>query len=139
MKLKFIKLDSVISTNDEAIDLIKKKNFLKPAIISANNQKKGRGTHGRKWISKKGNIFISIVFNLDNKKLKFYEISTLNPILVKNVLNKYSKNKISIKSPNDLLIKKKKNLRNFTGNNYLWKKEILNSWNGNKYEFRPKY
>ena len=58
MKLKFIKLDSVISTNDEAIDLIKKKNFLKPAIISANNQKKGRGTHGRKWISKKGNIFI---------------------------------------------------------------------------------
>ena len=108
MNLTHIQLDSVISTNDEAINLIKKKNFLKPTILSANNQKKGRGTHGRKWVSKKGNIFISIVFNLDNKKLKFYQISILNPIIIKNIFKKYLKNKISIKPPNDLLVKKKK-------------------------------
>ena len=51
MKLKLIKFNSVKSTNDEAIKLIKKGKFF-PCIIYATRQTKGRGTIGKKWISK---------------------------------------------------------------------------------------
>ncbi len=56
-----IKFKNVKSTNDEAIKLIKS-NKTKPTIIHSYNQSKGRGTMGKKWISKKGNIFLSIFF-----------------------------------------------------------------------------
>tara|TARA_B110000902_G_C14173609_1_gene537821 strand:+ start:519 stop:1082 length:564 start_codon:yes stop_codon:yes gene_type:complete len=107
MKLKIKKLQNVESTNNEAIKLIRK-NKLNPTIISARNQTNGRGTMGKKWISKKGNLFISIFFEISNKKIKFNDYSILNPHIIKNVLKKYSNNKILIKWPNDLLINKKK-------------------------------
>ena len=50
MKLKITKFSSVKSTNDEAIKMIKH-NKLRPGIIVATNQSKGRGTMGQ-WISK---------------------------------------------------------------------------------------
>ena len=57
MKLKLIRFKSVKSTNDIALNLIQKK-FLSPTMIVAEVQTSGRGTMGRKWISKKGNLFI---------------------------------------------------------------------------------
>ena len=107
MKLKLIKLNSVTSTNDEAIKLIKKNKFL-PCIISAKSQMKGRGTMGKNWISKKGNLFISLFFEIDSKNIKSDKFSVLNPRIIKNLLEKYSKYKIFIKWPNDLLVKKRK-------------------------------
>ena len=59
MKIKLIKFKSVKSTNDEAIKLIKKSN-VKPCIIFTNNQTKGRGTMGKKWVSLRGNLFLSM-------------------------------------------------------------------------------
>ncbi len=107
MKLKLIKLNSVKSTNDEAIKLIKK-NKLSPCLITAKRQTRGRGTMGKKWISEKGNLFISLFFQINSKNIKANKFSVLNPRIIKNILAKYSKNKISIKWPNDLLIKKRK-------------------------------
>jgi BirA family transcriptional regulator, biotin operon repressor / biotin---[acetyl-CoA-carboxylase] ligase len=107
MKLKIKKFDSVRSTNDEAIKLIKK-NFTKPTLVFANRQTKGKGTRGKKWISNKGNVFISIYYEIKSKKIKFDEISILNPRIVKKAINKYSRDDIKIKWPNDLLIKNKK-------------------------------
>ena len=107
MKLKLIKFNSVKSTNDEAIKLIKKGKFF-PCIIYATRQTKGRGTMGKKWISKKGNLFISLFFEINSKKLKFQKFSILNPRIIKNILEKYSKYRISIKWPNDLLVRKRK-------------------------------
>jgi len=107
MKLKLIKFGSVKSTNDEAIKLIKK-NKLVPCIITAKNQTKGRGTMGKKWISKKGNLFMSLFFEINSKNIKPNKFSVLNPSIIKKVLEKYSKYKISIKRPNDLLIKERK-------------------------------
>ena len=62
MKIKFIKFKTVKSTNDVAIRLIKKENF-KPTLVLSENQIKGRGTMGKKWVSQKGNLFITIFFN----------------------------------------------------------------------------
>ena len=59
MKFKVIKFKKVKSTNDEAINLIKKKKIFR-AIIITENQTNGRGTMGKNWISMKGNLFISM-------------------------------------------------------------------------------
>ena len=63
MILKITKFKSVKSTNDKAIELIQKLNHVSGLVVS-NTQSKGRGTMGKKWISKKGNIFISIILKL---------------------------------------------------------------------------
>ena len=47
MKIRLIRYKSVKSTNDIAIKLIKKKKF-NPALISSENQSRGRGTMGKK-------------------------------------------------------------------------------------------
>ena len=107
MKLKIKKLISVDSTNIVAIDLIKK-NKIKPTLVTADIQKKGKGTMGKKWISKKGNLFVSIYFQISKSKIDFREFSILNPYIIKNIIKKYSKYKINIKWPNDIFIKKKK-------------------------------
>ena len=107
MKLRLIKKQSVNSTNDVAIKLIKKNN-LKPTLISTLIQKKGRGTMGKRWISQKGNLFISIFFEINPKKINFKQFAILNAHLIKKVISNYTFEKIDIKWPNDLLIKKKK-------------------------------
>jgi BirA family transcriptional regulator, biotin operon repressor / biotin---[acetyl-CoA-carboxylase] ligase len=107
MKLRSIKFKSVKSTNDIAHMLIKKKN-IGPTIILSEKQTKGRGTMGKKWISKKGNLFLSIYFDMTKKKIDFKKFAVLNAYLLKNILVKKFSNKIKIKWPNDLLIEKKK-------------------------------
>ena len=115
MKLKLLKFKSVKSTNDVALMLIKKNNT-KPSIILSDSQTKGRGTMGKKWISKKGNLFLSIFFDMSKKKIDFKKFAVLNAYLLKNILAKKFSNKIIIKWPNDRLFKKKKNLWDFTRN-----------------------
>jgi BirA family biotin operon repressor/biotin-[acetyl-CoA-carboxylase] ligase len=117
MKLRLTKFKSVKSTNDIAHMLIKKKN-IRPTIILSERQSKGRGTMGKKWISKKGNLFITIFFDMSKKKIDFKKFAVLNAFLLKSILNKKFSNKIKIKWPNDLLFKKKKNLWHSTRDCY---------------------
>ena len=107
MKLKLIKMKSVKSTNNIAIKLIKKKNS-KPTLITSLTQRRGRGTMGKKWISQKGNLFVSIFFEIGKIKINFKQFAILNAYLIKKVIKKNISKKIDIKWPNDLLIKKEK-------------------------------
>ena len=107
MKLRSLKFKSVKSTNDIALMLIKKDN-IKPSIILSERQTKGRGTMGKKWISKKGNLFLSIFFDISKRKVDFRKFAVLNAYLLKSILTKKFSNEIKIKWPNDLLFKKKK-------------------------------
>ena len=107
MRFKIFKFKSVKSTNDIALMLIKKDN-IKASIILSERQTKGRGTMGKKWISKKGNLFLSIFFDMSKKKIDFKKFAIINAYLLKSILAKKFSNKIKIKWPNDLLFKKKK-------------------------------
>ena len=62
MNFKKFYYKKVMSTNDIAIKKIK--NGLKKGIIVSELQKKGRGQYGKKWVSLKGNLFISIFFEI---------------------------------------------------------------------------
>ena len=107
MKLKKFKFKTVNSTNDIAIRLIRNTNN-KFGIIVADKQKKGRGQHGKKWISNKGNLFVSIFFSLEKINMSLQQLTKANCCLIKKILSRYYKKKIFIKSPNDLLVNKKK-------------------------------
>lgn len=107
MKIKHFKFKSVNSTNSIALKFIKQKN-LKPTLISSEIQTKGRGTMGKKWISQKGNLFISIFFEMNQKHINFKHFAILNAFLLKNALSKQFTKKIKIKWPNDLMHNSKK-------------------------------
>jgi len=106
MKVKLLKFKSVKSTNDVALKLIKKKSA--PTMIVSEIQTHGRGTMGKKWISIKGNLFISLFFEMNQKNIDFKHFAILNAYLLKNVLSQDFTKKIKIKWPNDLLYNKKK-------------------------------
>ena len=107
MKIKLFKFQSVKSTNDTALRLIKSK-YSKPSIITSLKQTKGRGTMGKKWISKKGNLFFTIYFELEQKKINFKHFAILNAYLIRRIISKEFKSKINIKWPNDILFRGKK-------------------------------
>ena len=107
MKIKIKKYKKVKSTNDIALKLIKK-NFSEPTLVTSENQTKGRGRVGKKWISNKGNLFISLFFKFDQRKINFEQYAVLNAFLLKKVISKIISKHIKIKWPNDLLINKKK-------------------------------
>ena len=105
MNLKSFFYKKVNSTNDLAIKKIKQ-GYLNGIIISE-EQLKGRGRRGKKWISLKGNLFITIFFEISEKK-SLQIITNFNLNIIKKILSDLLKTKISVKPPNDLLINKKK-------------------------------
>ena len=107
MNLKQFNFKKVKSTNQTSIRLINNSNY-EFGIVNSENQSKGKGQYGRKWISYRGNIFISIFYKLDNINLSIGLLTKKNCYLVKKVISKYYKKKINFKFPNDLMINKKK-------------------------------
>ena len=107
MKLKRFKFKRVKSTNNTAIRIIKESKYNKGMVI-AETQSNGRGQYGRKWISSKGNLFVSFFNELNQTNLSISTITQINCLLVKKLLSIFTKKKIIFKKPNDLLIDKKK-------------------------------
>ena len=96
------------STNDVAINLIKEK-YKDTGYIYAKNQTKGRGTHGREWVSDDGNLFGSIFFPLKNDYPPFNEFSIINPVIISSVIENFCEKKnITFKWPNDVFVNQKK-------------------------------
>ena len=107
MKFKKFNFKKVKSTNDTAIRIIKNTNF-KFGMVISDTQLSGKGQYGNKWISYKGNLFVSFFHELKNINTSLSILTKINCLLVKKILIKYCKKKIVFKKPNDLLINKKK-------------------------------
>ena len=76
MKLKKFNFKIVNSTNDLAIKIIKNTNN-KSGIVIAEKQKRGRGQYGKKWTSFKGNLFVSIFFQVNMVQLSLYNLTKI--------------------------------------------------------------
>jgi len=107
MKFKIFRFKKVKSTNSTAIRIIKNYKFNYGMIISE-TQNKGRGQYGKKWISYKGNLFVSFFYKIENLDVSVKQLTKINCMLVRELLSKFYKEKITFKKPNDLLINKKK-------------------------------
>ncbi len=105
MKFKRFEYKNINSTNDTAIKKIKM--GYSNGIITSITQKKARGQYGKKWISYKGNLFMSIFFRI-NKKISLNKITKINCDIIKKSIILIIKKKIKVKYPNDLLINNKK-------------------------------
>ena len=107
MRFKKFKFKKVNSTNNTAIRIIKNSNF-KFGMVTADAQLSGKGQYGKKWISNKGNLFVSFFHEIKNINISLSTLTKINCLLVKKTIEKYYKKKIVFKKPNDLLINKKK-------------------------------
>ena len=107
MKFRVFRFKKVKSTNNTAIRIIRNSKLENGMIISE-LQSDGRGQYGRRWISEKGNLFVSLFYIQNNLYLTLKQLTKINSFLVKKLLAKYYKKKIDFKKPNDLLINKKK-------------------------------
>tara|TARA_B100000029_G_scaffold280869_1_gene274984 strand:+ start:19 stop:543 length:525 start_codon:yes stop_codon:yes gene_type:complete len=105
MKLKKYSYDVVKSTNDVSLRQIKLQK--QQGIIISNKQTLGRGRYGKKWISIKGNLFMSIFYKI-NKNSNLKNITIKNCRIIKKAITKFVNTKIAIKKPNDLLINNQK-------------------------------
>ena len=92
MVLKKFKYKQVSSTNDIAMQKIRQ--GYNAGIIISDKQTRGRGQHGKKWISNKGNLFFSVFFII-NKKIQISRLVINNlRIVKKNIIQAYKiKNK----------------------------------------------
>jgi len=90
MKFKKFFYKKVNSTNDIALKKIK--SGYKKGMIVSEYQKKGRGQFGNKWISLKGNLFISVFFEI-KKNISIKKMTIENCKIIKKILLKYFKKK----------------------------------------------
>ncbi len=105
MRLKKYIYKRVESTNNVAIRLIKQGN--ESGIILTDQQTKGKGQRQNKWISMKGNLFVSVFFEI-GKKISLSTIINLNLKIIKKIIHKKINSLTQIRKPNDILINKKK-------------------------------
>ena len=100
----FIHQDSVEST------MISIKNFIgsQNVCMIADEQTSGIGRRGNKWISPKGNIYISFLIKYDLSIENHFLFSALTANSIIKFLNKYIDKKIYIKWPNDIIINNQK-------------------------------
>ena len=81
MRLKVFRFKKVTSTNSTAIRIIKNTNYQDGMVVS-DMQIGGRGQYGKKWISLKGNLFVSFFYSLENIN---FSLSKLTEIYKKKV------------------------------------------------------
>ena len=76
------------------------------AVVVAEVQSAGRGRQGRSWVSKPGNILVSVLFRPNLETLPF--ISIIGGIAAARAVRKVTGLDIKIKWPNDLMISGRK-------------------------------
>ena len=88
MKFKIFRFNKVKSTNNTAIRIIKNYNYDFGMILS-DLQVNGRGQYGKKWVSYKGNLFVSFFYNLKNFKISLNKLTKINCLIVKKCISEY--------------------------------------------------
>ena len=74
-------------------------------VVHAHSQSKGRGRHGRPWVSQPGNLFFSILLRPDCQVQSLGELSLLVGLSIVQVFDYIP---LSLKWPNDVLLRGEK-------------------------------
>ena len=100
---------SVESTQTLALGLAERQLAnLHGTVIVSEDQRKGRGRMGRKWISQYGGIYLSIILQPKIKINQSGILPLLSALCVSHVIKKMTKLNPKIKWPNDVVINGKK-------------------------------
>ena len=102
----FIHFNSTPSTMEEARYYLEK--FNSDVVVIADEQTRGRGRRGNKWISPPGNIYCSIALKNKIPIKEYFLFSVLTAISIKFTLENLGVKKIHFKWPNDIFFENKK-------------------------------
>jgi BirA family transcriptional regulator, biotin operon repressor / biotin---[acetyl-CoA-carboxylase] ligase len=105
---QFYYFDSVESTQDFAMELLKGPDDFYPSVIISDFQTGGKGRNGPNWASPIGGIWMSMALKTDMKTFELFRILVLVTKLLCETLESNTKLKPMVKWPNDILINKKK-------------------------------
>lgn len=108
--MQIIKLSAIDSTNDYLKQLSREKKLDNFTIVVANEQTKGRGQMGSKWVSEVGKnlTFSVLVKNVMIANEKLFDWNIVVALAVLEVLERHEIQKVSIKWPNDIMADSKK-------------------------------
>lgn len=108
--MQIIKLSAIDSTNDYLKQLSREKKLDNFTIVVANEQTKGRGQMGSKWVSEVGKnlTFSVLVKNVMIPNEKLFDWNIVVALAVLEVLERHEIQKVSIKWPNDIMADSKK-------------------------------
>ncbi len=99
--------ETVSSTNTVALELAEKAS--EGTVVLADSQDRGRGRHGRIWISPPGvNIYMSIILNPQIRPKDGSLITIMSAVACAEAMRNVTGIKITTKWPNDLMINDKK-------------------------------
>ena len=99
----------VESTNVLALNYIKENDLQSSVIFTADFQNFGRGQQLSKWESDKGdNLLISIALKMDLSLENQFNLSVNTSLSISDVLSYYNIENVSVKWPNDIVVKDKK-------------------------------
>jgi BirA family biotin operon repressor/biotin-[acetyl-CoA-carboxylase] ligase len=108
--MKLIKLDAIDSTNDFLKALASKDELDNFTVVIAENQTKGKGQMGAKWLTESGkNLTMSVLikdFLFDNEQV--FNLSIITSLSVFDTLKSLNIPDLSIKWPNDIMSYNKK-------------------------------
>lgn len=101
--------DRLTSTNDYLLDLAKTTPE-KTLVCLAEQQTKGRGQHGRTWVSPFAcGCYLSLLWHFDNKPSEIIGLSLAIGVAVVNALKQFPiEEGVSLKWPNDVLFQGRK-------------------------------
>lgn len=95
--------ESLDSTNDCLLNLLKNTTDLRPkTVVIANQQTAGKGRQGRTWVSPPGNIYLSLYWQFSGSLDKLYGLSLVVGIAIANVLKSNGLSDVKLKWPNDI-------------------------------------
>lgn len=101
---KLISFDKIPSTQTYALDMVASGNARDHTVIMAEAQSAGRGRYRRTWISHHGNLYVSFVFNTEERDPR---LSYVVAVAIAETLISFGIHP-KIKWPNDILIDAKK-------------------------------
>ncbi|MEO9144140.1 MAG: biotin--[acetyl-CoA-carboxylase] ligase [Ginsengibacter sp.] len=103
---KILVLDSVDSTNNYAMALIRRGEMKGKKAVFAMEQTQGKGRRGKQWESRKGdNIILSVPLQMQWLPIsRQFELSVAVALGCRDLITKYVSENVFIKWPNDLFI-----------------------------------
>ncbi len=101
-----IHYEKIDSTQKEAWKLYQKS--YSEALIIADTQTAGIGTHGRSWVTGKGNIALSMLFTLEANISSLDNLTYKIAQIILEIFHNDYQIDLDIKLPNDLMINKRK-------------------------------
>ncbi len=101
---EFYFFDSLVSTQDYAYKLSKNPDTCYPYLVLSEIQTKGRGRRGSNWVSPKGGVWMSMVFETDLEANDLFSMLILTAFIISDAIESHIHMTPQIKWPNDLLI-----------------------------------